>query len=307
MNLWPAIAEFLLDRRSFGRARATIRFYQTHLYAMAEFMEQRSIVRVDGISSSTLRAWFAYLHSTDISHNTIAAYDRAARAFFAFCRQEGWLDPDPMAARPRIRQEKHRPDTLDLDEVRALLDTCDDDVYGIRDRAIMLLMLDTGMRAGELVGLNLDDLDLNRRSGHAYIRAQTSKSRRGRLVLFQEQTTTAIRAWFQVRPDIPGPVFLAADGVNLGERPLTPGGLNQLMRRRARQAGLEDDHNRWCHIWRHTFARCYVMRGGDLETLRRLLGHSSLETVRVYLDFRTEDLDEKHARLSPVRQLFSES
>jgi integrase/recombinase XerD len=74
------------------------------------------------------------------------------------------------------------------------------------------------------------------------------------------------------------------------------------MRRHAARAGVHGKR-RWCHIWRHTFARMYVVRGGDLETLRRLLGHESLETVRIYLEFRTQDLENLHFKLSPMRQV----
>jgi len=274
---------------------------------MEEFMREIGVEAVAEVRSSILRTWFAYLHERDISHNTIAAYDRAARAFFAFCQQEGWSDDDPMANRPRIRQEKRQPDTLALHEVKALLNTCDGNVFGIRDEAIMLLMLDTGLRAGELVGLTMEDIEFEDRRGRVYVRAETSKSARDRMVPFQSETLEALEAWLVVRPGADGPLFVSADGVNLGEQALTPSGLNQLMRRHAGEAGLEDEHGRWCHIWRHTFAKRYVLAGGDLETLRRFLGHSSLDTVQVYLSFRTQDLEEKHARLSPVHQLFSQS
>jgi integrase/recombinase XerD len=307
MNLRSALTEFLLDRQSFGRKPATIRFYRGHLSAMAEFMEGTGVEIVEQVSPSTLRAWFAHLHERDISHNTIAAYDRAARAFFAFCRQEGWVDEDPMGNRRRIRQEKRRPDTLDLDEVKALIQTCNEDTFGIRDRAIMLLLLDTGLRAGELVGLTMDDIELDNHHGRVYVRAETSKSRHDRMVPFQRQTAKALQMWFSVRPGTDGPIFLAADGVNMGKDPLTAGGLNQLMHRHAQEAGLEEEHGRWCHIWRHTFAKRYVLAGGDLETLRRFLGHSSLDTVQIYLSFRTQDLEEKHAKLSPVLQIYSDN
>lgn len=305
MNLRSAVAEFLLDRESYGRSPATIRFYRTHLTAMVEFLGGIGVEDTSGLDRSALRQWFAYLNGTKLTHNTISAHDRSIRTFCAFCRQEGWIEQDPTRGRPRIKQTRSKPDTLSLDDIRQLLDVCRDDAYGLRDRAMMLLLLDTGLRAGELVGLTLDDVELDHSSGRVHVRGETSKSHRGRTVPFQEDTSRAMRAWLEARPNVHGALFIAADGVNLGKEPLTVSGLNQRMRHLAELAGILDEHSRWCHIWRHTFAKRYVMAGGDLETLRRLLGHTSLDTVQVYLAFKQEDLERKHAQLSPVRQLFS--
>lgn len=309
MDIRSAIAEFLLDRKSFGRSPATIRFYRTHLNAMADFLERHGYTEIPiGPRSEArrmIRLFFAELQQRDLSHNTIAAYDRVARAFLGFAKQEGWIPSNEMTSRPRIRQQQKAPDTLDLFEIEALLSTCGDDPFGVRDRAIMLLMLDTGLRAGEVVGLTPEDVIFANSESHVVVRAEVSKSDRDRIVPFWEETERVMQDWLAVRPPGEGPFFVSSDGVNLTVTPLTTSGLNQMMRRRAHEVGIDCDHGRWCHIWRHTFAKRYVMAGGDLESLRRMLGHAQLDTVRIYLSFRTDELMEKHRRLSPVRQLYS--
>jgi len=98
-------------------------------------------------------------------------------------------------------------------------------------------------------------------------------------------------------------VFVSARGRAWTVDPLTPNGLNQMMRRRVELARLPM-RRKLCHIWRHTFARMYVQNGGDVETLRRILGHQSIETTQVYLGFRDREVADQHERFSPAKALF---
>jgi integrase/recombinase XerD len=307
MKIRTAIAEFLLDRESFGRKPATIRFYRSHLNGIAGFLEENGVTELGLLEVAEVRGlarkFFAELQRSDLSHNTIAAYDRVLRAFSRFVKQEGWTNVDVMQTRPRIHQRQRPPDTLSLTEISALLDTCGENPFGLRDRAIMFLMLDTGLRAGEVVGLLIDDVTFGEGQAHVLVRAEVSKSDRDRIVPFWNDTEDVLQDWLAVRPPGGEHFFVTSDGVNLTNGPITTSGLNQLMRRHAREAGLEDEHGRWCHIWRHTFAKQYVMAGGDLESLRRMLGHAQLETVQIYLAFRNDEIMAMHNRLSPVRQL----
>jgi len=302
MDIRAAVAEFLLDRESLGRAPKTLRFYRTQLGQFSEFMVCREHVAVSDVTRSTVRAFFASLHRREIRQGTLAAYDRALRTFCRFCQVEGWLCEDPFKGRPRIKPSHSLPDTFELSEIGQLLETCDGEPLGIRDRAIMLLMLDTGLRAGEVVTLTEGQLDMNGDRGTISISADESKGVNDRVVPFWQDTLVALRSWLAVRPVGAETVFVASDGTQLTKEPLTTSGLNQIMRRRCRDAGVEPK-DRLCHIWRHTFAKAYVRDGGDLETLRRMLGHATLDTVRIYLGFKTEEIEALHFEHSPVRQL----
>lgn len=311
MDLRAAIGEFLLDRESCGRKPMTLKFYDTNLRKMLLFIEGNGSADVASLNRSSLRAFFAAMHRRmhkgEIKQDTLAAYDRAVRTFCKFCVAEGWLECDPMKTRPRLRPAETLPDTWDLDEIECLLAICKDDQIGIRDRAIMLLLLDTGLRAGELANLTLKCIKMDTDRGSIKVKAGGSKSRRDRVVPLWTETIIALRRWLAIRPTEAETVFVSFDGHRqLCIEPLTTGGLYQMMRRRVKEAGIERK-GRLCHIWRHTFARNYVMAGGDLETLRRMLGHRSLETVRIYLSFRTEDIEEKHFALSPVRRLYEKN
>ena len=301
-----AIREFIADRRSLRRKPRTIEFYQSNLERYAAFIHAGKKVRVDkALKRSKIRRFFADLETRGVSQDTFAAYDRVFRTFAKFCLAEGWIEADPMVTRPRLRQDRHKiPDTFSVDDINALLATCDGSDVGVRDRAIVLLLLDTGMRAGELCALTADRLECLPGGGRIEIPAAMSKGCEDRVVMFCGVTADALRDWLQRRGDPGrGPVFLAVTGRRtLSARPLTPGGLNQMVHRRAEAAGIEG-HSRLCHIWRHTMAKMYVLDGGDMESLRRLLGHSSLETVRIYLRFKTDELEVQYRQRAPVHRL----
>lgn len=304
MDLEAAFAEFITDRESNQLRPASLRFYRTHVGAFVAYLKDKGIEDVDGLDRHAVRLFYAHLRERDLSQATRAAYDRAIRAFCRFCLQERWIDDDPMRGRRRIKPTRKLPDAWEPGEVLALLATCDGDPVGLRDRAIMLLMLDTGLRAGEVIALRQNDLELNEDRGRVWVRAEGSKSDSDRIVPLYADTVFALHDWLAVRPDGASTVFVAVDGrATLTTRPLTTNGLNQLMRRRVELAGIPMKR-RLCHIWRHTFAKHYVLQGGDLETLRRILGHRSLETTQVYLGFRDQEVEDRHHELSPVRHLY---
>lgn len=307
MNIGASLCEFILDRQSLGLAKASIRFYRTHVGSLVDFLIERDCTRVEDVDRHLLRGFFAHLNERaergEISPATVAAYERAVRAFTRFCELEGWIEHDPMRGRRRVKVPRALPDTWTLDEIRALLDSCDSDPAGLRDRAIMILMLDTGLRAGEVVALTPACLTLNGDRGCVRVRAEWAKSARGRTAPVYRDTVAALCDWLDVRPAGARTVFVALDGHRVPtDRPLTASGLNQALRARARLAGVSVKR-KMAHIWRHTFAKLYVQAGGDLESLRRLLGHVSIETTRVYVGFREDELADRHFELSPVRQV----
>lgn len=308
-TIHSAILEFLQDRRSLRRKPRTIDFYRGNLTRFALFLidDDRDPAIDEALTRPNVRAFFAELDEHDVSQDTFAAYDRALRTFAKFCLAENWIAVDPMAGRPRLRQARHKvPDTLSIAEIQILLDTCDDTCVGRRDRAILMLLVDTGMRAGELCGLTVARLErCGPDGGRIAIPAAMAKGHEDRIVMFTPATFQAVDAWLHCRgfPGPGAPLFVSVTGrQTLTDHPLTPGGLNQMVHRRFDAAGISGKR-RVVHLFRHTFAKMYVRHGGDLESLRRLLGHSSLDTVQIYLKFQTDELESLALQHAPVKQL----
>jgi len=171
-----------------------------------------------------------------------------------------------------------------------------DTLADVRDTAIILFLLDTGCRAGGLCGLRVDDLRLE--AGLALVYEKGGKSR---YVMFNPQTAEALRAWLAVRPEGGEAVFVSLKR----KTALTPSGVWQMLQRRAERAGVEGASN--THAFRHSFAKNYLLSGGDLGTLADILGHSSVEVTKAYYGvFTLQELQEKHRRHSPIRKVLDD-
>jgi site-specific recombinase XerD len=166
-----------------------------------------------------------------------------------------------------------------------------------RDQAILLLLLDTGVRASELCDLCI--IDLNLATNTAQVRGKgRGRDKKGRVVPFGSRTTRAI--WRYLTPRVANrdqhdPVFTV--GPDDDERPLHRDILGQLVRRIGDRAGVNNAHP---HRFRHTFAITYLRNDGDIFTLQRILGHSDLTMVKRYLAIVQTDIERAHQKASPV-------
>lgn len=162
-------------------------------------------------------------------------------------------------------------------------------IHPERTRAIMLLLLDTGMRVGELTGLKLHQLD------HRNQRIQLlGKGARERSLPYSPRTAQALWRYLSTRPNAEPdePLFCTYHN-----RSIDPTSLAKTFRALGSRAGVQNVHP---HRFRHTFAIQYLRNGGDPYTLQKLLGHATLDMVKRYLSLAQIDLDRAHKRASPV-------
>ncbi len=159
-----------------------------------------------------------------------------------------------------------------------------------RNRAILLLMLDTGIRASELCNLRIEDLD--NRNHRIFVKQ--GKGMKERLLPFSPRTGQMIWRYLATRKDSRPQDPLFASKL---DRSLERTKLAEMFRVIGSRAGVPNTHP---HRFRHTFAIQYLRNGGNAYTLQSMLGHSTLETVRIYLRLAQLDLDTAHRRASPV-------
>ncbi len=185
----------------------------------------------------------------------------------------------------------------------AVLATCDTNAAaGARDGAILCLIFDTGMRVGEVVDASIGDLDLINRSLH--IRWWTSKGGRERTVFFGPKTAQWLTRYirrFQPEEPIGGAtnIFLSLSTKHAleGGQPLTEGAVRQMFGRRCDRASVARYHP---HQGRHTYGANYLLGGADELSLQRSLGHSTLNTTRIYGQMRDDQLQQQHRYAAPL-------
>lgn len=240
-----------------------------------------------------------------LSKKTALNYHGALSALWAWAAAERIVPDNLVAAVARPTPEKRAVVPFTQEDIRALLAACERSrAYkrpgkresdhgrhtGARDRALILLLIDTGMRAGELVGLCVRDVDLKNRRTIVF-----GKGAKERMLPFSASTGKTLWRYLQSERGThgaPDALFVADDGV-----PLTLNALFQLFKRLGSKAGVLDCHPHRC---RHTFAIQFLRNGGNVYELQAMLGHTTLEMVRRYVALAQSDVETAHRRASPV-------
>lgn len=213
----------------------------------------------------------------------------ALRTCFAYAVREGICASNPADLVATPRAEKRLPEVLSVDEVQALLDApLEADRMAPRDRAMLELLYATGLRAAELTGLDVADVDLD--SG--YVRVM-GKGRKERVVPFGDRARQALLAYWPLRANLLRRRLRGrdeGDAVFLNHRGgrLTPRSLARALDRRIQ--GLAILRKVHPHVLRHSFATHLLDRGADLRSIQELLGHASLSTTQRYTHVTTAHL-----------------
>lgn len=290
LQIW--LRDFILDVRAANRSEATIAYYKEKIQPFLAFLRDQDVTVPAQLRANHIRAFLVHLGESR-GAGGVHAYWRAVRAFVRFLVREDALERNPLAKMrsPKLDQELLEP--VQAETVRAMLETCNKSEVSLRDRALIFTLLDTGLRAGEMVALNVGDVDLD--DGSVMVRR--AKSRKGRIVFVGRQARRAIAAYLRTRMDagVKDPLWLAyhttGDRTRLGYN-----GLRDIMRRRAKMAGVAAPS---LHSFRRAFALTMLRNGADIVSLGRLMGHGSLPVLQRYLKQIKEDLGEVHALHSP--------
>ena len=287
-------AAFLLDRRAQNLTRKTIEFYRNLLQGFLNWCDLQAIKTVNQLTPDVIRQYLIYLEDKGIKAGGVHARYRTLRAFLRWYDLEfeptDFRNPLRKVKPPRVDIEPLEP--VPIEHVRAMLATCKAGRFtNERDKVILLVLLDTGVRAGELLALDRQDVDTL--TGDIVIRK--SKSRKPRNVFLGRQARRALRSYLRLRKDGTRPLFVTDEG----ER-LKMAGLRQIILRRAKRAGVPPPS---LHSFRRAFTLAMKRAGADLITIQKLLGHADLSQLIRYLAQTPDDLREAHQRGSPADNL----
>jgi len=231
-----------------------------------------------------------------VSATTINNYIRNLRVFFNWLDEQYLIQKNPMGRIKLLRAERKAKEFLTDEEYKRLTGQLDKSHFSEhRDYAIIVLLLDSGMRLGECVCLTVSDVDLMNRA--ITLRAENTKGRRERTVFFSDWTANVLRRWLQFKDRYAESMYLFP--VKETGEPVEVRGFEANFRRYVERARI--NHDVTPHCLRNNFAKRCLMNGMDIYTLSRLLGHSSVTvTERAYLDLTDEDIGRRYKQFSPV-------
>ncbi len=256
----------------------TLRSYEDDLVLFERFLEETRPAGGDpsptAVDARRLRRYSAWLSGRGYAPSTVARRLASLRSFFRFLRRGGKVAADPTAALRNPKQPRRLPKLLRVDQVAGLLDSIPTaEAAGRRDRAMFETLYGGGLRVGEVVGLDLEDLDLD----EELVRAR-GKGRRERLCPIGAMAARWIRLYLADR----APRTTAERGVFLNQRGdrLTARSVGRLLEEHLARAGIRDAASP--HTLRHSFATHLLDRGADLRSVQELLGHRNLTTTQIY-------------------------
>ena len=278
-SLPDSIDDYRLSLHAAGKSANTQAVYTLALSYLDAFLAERGMPRqLSSIRREHVEAWLGAVRDAGRAPATVSVYYRSLQPFWRWAIEEGFVRESPMGnMRPPIVPEQPVP-VLSLEQLRALLKVCDCSRFeDRRDTAIIRLLVDTGIRRGELAGLRVSDVTIDAKAGGGVVDV-LGKGRRWRTVPFGAKTAIAMRRYMRDRdrhPKAPG-----TDALWLGFRgPLSGDGMMQMLQRRGEAAGIGPVHP---HQLRHTFAHRWQAAGESESDLMRLAGWRSPAMLRRY-------------------------
>ena len=276
----------------------TVRAYVGDVSAMLEHAALLGHTDVAGLDVRTLRSWLAKQQTLGKARTTLARRATSVRVFTAWAHRSGLAETDAGALLGSPKVHRRLPDALRRDEVRELLEAAaaradDGSAVGVRDVAILEVLYATGIRVGELCGLDVDDVDHERR-----VVRVLGKGRKERTVPFGRPAEKALAAWISSgRPALAvagsGPaLFLGVRGRRIDQR-----AVRALVH--ARLADVPGAPDLGPHGLRHTAATHLLEGGADLRSVQELLGHASLATTQIYTHITNERLRQAYRQAHP--------
>jgi integrase/recombinase XerC len=274
----------------------TVKSYREDLTQAVEYLQTQlpGSLNPQRVTPRILRAYLAWLHEQGYARTTVARRLASVRSWMRYLCRQGVLAKNPADGLRGPRLEKHLPHFLATGEVRKLVTAPASTPLGARDWAMLETLYSAGLRVSELVGLNIDDLDLD--GGVITVRG---KGKKERLALLGGPAADAIRAWLSERTAVeasagkPSPALF----LNRFGKRLTTRSVARMLEKHLDRAGL--DRRTTPHTLRHTFATHLLDGGADIRSVQELLGHRSLGTTQIYTHVTTTRLHDSYRAAHP--------
>jgi integrase/recombinase XerD len=313
-TLDEAVEIFIRAKEAEGIRASTIKgYYDTVRYFKGWLGEETQYT--DEISATTRREYINYLRTERLPYQgdtqregtkkglsvyTINIRLRNLRTIFRFLFTEGIISSNPTSNIPLVKDDAHEEvQGLTNEEVDAILASYEDKLFAQwRDKTLVLLLMDTGLRINEALSLAADQIDFKELT--ILVTSQIAKNRKNREVPISREVAKRLRQLLDETQQYFGDdcqLFMNAYGEDF-----TADAFRRRLNRLKKKLDIPKLHP---HMFRHTFARNYILNGGDIFTLQKILDHADIQTTRKYIQMDKEHLRQQHNKFSPVRRLFN--
>ncbi len=275
-----------------GRSNNTVKSYRRDLYRFRQYCASTGVDSFGGVDSHCVRQYIANRHREGSRGSSLARALSALRSYFKYLASRGLIESNPAQSIRPPKSARRLPRALDVDQMLTLLEQPAETAIELRDRAMWEVLYSCGLRVSELVGLDLDALDVP--NGEARVIGKGGKER---LAPLGRHAREMLVQWLTVREKMAGTDEHAVFVSRLGRR-LSTRTVQKRLRTWALKRGLETRVHP--HMLRHSFASHLLESSGDLRAVQELLGHSNISTTQIYthLDFHhlAKVYDDAHPR-----------
>lgn len=287
---------FIADGERRGLRPDTILFYRKNLGMFRRYLViNEKTELISEVVRADIDNFVEYEKKRGMQNTTINLRLRAIRALFGYLTQMKYIAVNPMKKYPLLKVRDGNIETFSMKQLRQLLNAPDRRTFtGLRDYTFILLLLETGLRLSEVTAVQIDDVKLA--EGQIFVRH--TKGHMHRYVPIQAKMREQLRRYMKIRGTCETErLFVTIDG-----EPMARNALQKLVGKYGKQAGIKGVR---CspHTLRHTFAKLSVMNGAGVFELQKILGHSTMEMVKTYVNLYSSEVNERHKEFSPLRDL----
>ena len=271
----------------------TLSSYLRDLRQFGQWLLSTQDMPLQQAGEEEINAYYRHLRADGKSQATVQRCSATLRSYYAYLIDKRKLKDNPARHITMDRQRRKLPQVLSSSEVELFLEQPDPrDAKGIRDKAMLELLYATGIRVSELIGLNVEDVNLT----VGFVRCRNGEKER--VIPMYKMAVKAIREYLDdVRPAMVEEVDDPALFVNLGGRRMSRQGFWKIVKSYQKKAGIEKEITP--HTLRHSFAAHLLVNGANLKDIQEMLGHADLSTTQIYTKVVQDHMTEVYQKAHP--------